>query len=308
MKRFLTYIFFLGALGLFGYEFKGYFFPPSPCAEPIEYALGDFAPEFKITEEYFLDAIRDAEEIWEKARGQELFTYDPKAKGRAVLQVNLIYDYRQQATRELSRIGTALDENQESYDALRAEFDRLRRQYEKEKSALLADVASFRERQVAFEKEVSYWNSKGGAPEPKYDELEEERKDLEAEAGRLRLQEEDVNGMAGEVNDLVAEINKLAKKLNLAVEDYNAVSGTRGETFEEGLYIQDGTSRKINIYEFSDRAELVRLLAHELGHALDLEHVADPEAIMYELNKSENLVPTEADIAELQNKCGTEGD
>jgi chromosome segregation ATPase len=304
MKRFLTFLFFISALGLFAYEFNGYFFPPKPCAEPIPYTLGEFSGEFKVSKEYFLGAVADAEAVWEDASGRELFTYSPEDKESDVLKINLIYDYRQAATAKLGRIGSALEENQTSYDALRAEFESSRRQYERDRESLEAAVKAFNQKQDAYEAEVRYWNAKGGAPEKEYQKLEKELQALKAEADELRQREAQVNQSAQQVNELVAELNALAKKLNLSVENYNTVSGSRGETFEEGLYVRDGFKKEINIYEFEDRAELVRLLAHELGHALSLDHVPDPDAIMYELNESENIKPTSADLRELNAKCG----
>src|SRR3989344_8426387 len=272
MKRFLTFIFCIAALGLFLYESREYFFPPRPCEEPIPYALGDFAGEFKVTEKYFLDAVKDAEAVWEDAFGRELFAHAPEEEGRDILKINLLYDYRQAATAKLGRIGTVLEENQESYDTLRSEFESLRRQYERDKSSLNADIESFNQRQDAYEAEVKYWNNKGGAPEGEFDKLQKERRALEAEAADLKQTQTAVNKTAEEVNALVTELNALAKKLNLSVENYNTVSDSRGETFEEGLYVENGRQREINIYEFEDRAEPPRPFGHAARHPPAFAH------------------------------------
>ena len=98
-------------------------------------------------------------------------------------------------------------------------------------------------------------------------------------------------------------INRLAATLNLSVENYNNINTARGESFEEGVYHSEGVKREIDIYEFSNREKLVRVLAHELGHALGLPHVQDPKAIMYELNQGTSEKLSSADIVALDAKC-----
>ena len=272
-----------------------------PCSEPITYSLGTFDPQFGISKPYFLNALSFAEAVWEKPFGRQLFSYAPTG-GR--LKINLVYDYRQQATSKLQSLGIIVTDDKSSYDALEAKYTALKTEYAVAQVDYEARVQAFDAKKTAYEQQVSDWNTKGGAPRDQYNALEAERLSLQAEAEQLQAMQGQINGMVDEVNALVVVLNRLASSLNLVVDSYNTIGASRGESFEEGLYQSSAAGQEIDIYEFSNRDKLVRVLAHELGHALGLEHVTDPKAIMYKFNQSSNETLTQADLVELKAVCG----
>ena len=112
-----------------------------------------------------------------------------------------------------------------------------------------------------------------------------------------------LNNTISATNTLGTQVNTLVQELKLDVDVYNTTGKTRGEEFSEGEYIYDASGKRINIYEFSDATKLGRVLTHELGHAIQMDHVEENDAIMYRLNAGKNQTITEADRAELRRVC-----
>lgn len=297
-------ILLLFVIGIIAYTF---FVKHLPCEDPIPYALGVFDTEFGITEKYFLSALAEAEAVWEKPTEIDLFTYTPEDTREDTrtdtLKINLVYDYRQQATLKLKSLGIVVQNTKASYDTLKAKFIALKAEYERDKNIFAKRVADFNKRNSDYEREVKSWNQKGGAPEQDYKRLQATQASLQKESQVLEDMQRNLNEQVEEINAMVVVLNRLADTLNLSVEKYNTVNTSRGESFEEGVYVSSGGNQEIDIYEFSSREKLVRVLAHELGHALRLPHVEDPKAIMYKLNQGNNMTLTEADMNALKAEC-----
>lgn len=271
-----------------------------PCAIPLTYSLGDFDARFGVSREDFLIRIVWAEKVWEDVAGKELFQY---VESGGDMTVNLIYDARQQTTEKLQEIGGGIDDKKEDYESLKVEYERLSTQLLREKTAYNTEIAQLKNLQNAYEREVARSNKRGGAWEAEYERLEKQRLEINSRIARVNTSLTELNNTITKTNALGTQVNALVQELKLDVDTYNTTGKTRWEEFSEWEYVYDAEWKRINIYEFSDATKLARVLIHELGHAVQMNHIADTDAIMYRLNAGKSEIPTEADKAELLRAC-----
>ena len=187
IMKILAPAFFLVAAGIaYSHYYPTYI---QPCTKPLGYTIADFDPRFKISQEEFLNAIVDAEGIWEQSSGKNLFNYQLDGE----LEINLVYDYRQEATDHLSSLGYKIEKTQASYDNLKAYHDKLFADYKQKKAVLESMIKQFEARKTEYEKLVNYWNQQGGAPKKEADELNAERDSLTRLADQIKQQQTAVN-------------------------------------------------------------------------------------------------------------------
>ncbi len=270
-----------------------------PCSRPVTYRLDIFDKRFGLTREEFLSIAAEAEQVWEKPAGRQLLAYAADGK----LRLNLIYDYRQEATDKLAKMGLTITTDRASYDTLKAKYEQIFADFRRQKAEYVARVADFEARQKAYEQEVASWNSRGGAPPKEFDRLSGVRAALQAEVEQLKTLAAAVNERADQVNAAVTVLNRLINELNLAADKFNTVVQDRGQEFQQGTYRDSTAGNEIDIYEFENRRQLLRVLAHEFGHALGLEHVDDPNAIMNMRNTGTGVTATASDIQALKARC-----
>jgi predicted Zn-dependent protease len=270
-----------------------------PCSQPIAYSLGAFDTKFGLSKKDFLSAVSAAEAVWEKPAAKDLFVYTEDGP----LKINLIYDIRQEATVKLQELNLNVTDNQKSYEAVKAKYDSLKAQYAKDRATLTAKISAVEVMKNKYEAEVEYWNSHGGASKETHSQLEKDRLALNVMIDQINQMQKTLNTKVDNINALVVVLNRLGKTLNMNVATYNQIGGQLAGEFEEGTYQSNENGEEIDIYQFDDRAKLIRVLAHELGHALGLDHVEDSKAIMYRLNDGVNEKLTDSDLEALKNHC-----
>ncbi|MBI4766494.1 MAG: matrixin family metalloprotease [Deltaproteobacteria bacterium] len=277
-----------------------YYRMPNHCREPITYRIGKVDERFALDPQEFRTIVQAAADLWAKPISRHLFREDP-AEG--LIEINLVYDYRQEATDRLKKINYKIDYSKNSYGELRTRIENLKGEFEQKNKTLGEDLNVYQERVNTFNTETDLWNRQGGASESIQQRLIKERDDLINLRDNLNARREELKELTDTINSLVVVINEIASRHNLDLMDHQNAGNTLGREFCEGLYEKKKGRQTITIYQFEDRDRLVRVLAHEFGHALGLSHGRNEEAIMYRLNNSLSLELDPEDVAGLKKRC-----
>lgn len=269
-----------------------------PCEEPLTYRIGKVDERFGLNAKEVLDMAVAAASLWEKAVSRELFREAPTG----AIEINFVYDYRQEATDKLKLLSYNIDNTKSSYDDLKAYLESHKKEFDQKNAYLANEFNSFNARVAALNREVATMPH-GGFPEQDYKRLMTEKNELQSIHNHLQAQQEEMKSLSDRINNLVVVINEIAINLNLDLVNYRDAREPIAQEFNEGSYVAEKGRETITIYQFSDRNKLIRVLTHEFGHALGLKHSQNPNALMYRVNRSDSIELDQADIALLKARC-----
>jgi predicted Zn-dependent protease len=168
------------------------------------------------------------------------------------------------ARQQQTNAGQSIDQQESALGAERANVDALQSQYNAARQQLQADKAAG--------KDIPTLNAE-------VDALNQMGRNLQTEADAL--------------NAKISQVNTQARAYNTQT----------GKDFNEGEFLEQYGSKKVNLYEFKNHTQLVRVLAHEFGHSLGLDHNTNPNSIMYPVNTATVIALTPEDKAALANAC-----
>ncbi len=268
----------------------------SPCEKPVTYSILSVDTRFPITNEQFVADVESAAALWNDTTGIPLLK-KAETETEDTVRVSLVYSEHQTRT----ELGGVISKQQEQYDAKRDEIEVLKLSFASLQTELEKINSAFERKAAAYQNEVSSWNAQGGAPEEVYERMQNTRQALENEQEIINKKIEKLNTTADALNTAIEELNVLADEINKKAGIFNQGAGM---DFHQGRYEESNAGKTITVYSFENREELRRVLAHEFGHALGLDHTEDSNSLMYTHNLGGNLVLTEADGIELARVCG----
>lgn len=262
------------------------------CSIPLGWRLARMDPRFGLTAPEAAGAVADAARLWEDAVGRPLFLEDP-AGG---FPVRFLYDQRQARTEERRRLVADLESTEVELEADQERLEAVQERYGRSQDRYEARARALEERVARHNAEVRRWNDQGGAPPDVRRELIETERALGAERDELDALEEELDGLyrhvrrgEGRLERRIGEYERDADALEQAFPPMRVESGS----YRERVHTEDGVvtslDREIRIHRFDDRDDLLRVIAHELGHALGLGHADAPGAVMHEEYQREEV-------------------
>lgn len=275
-----------------------------PCTELLTYRIADIDSQYDLSEQKLKAVMQEVETLWESALDRDLLNYNSQGS----VDIHIIYSNEQQHSEKEQKLSQRIEQLNQQISTLENEYQRLSKSYESKQEDLENISLRYKKAVGEYNNTVKKWNKRGGIPKDKKPIIEEKQQRLDQLRADVQRVKENTELVRRQVNARSERLNSLVDHQNTIINMYNR-RFAEARKFDQGRYVKKGNRERINIYQFSNLAELKTVLAHEAGHAMGLEHVEDPASVMHALMSEQNIFDlslTDADISALSNRCGNQ--
>ncbi len=256
------------------------------CDEPLSYRIGTVDPRFDISEAEVREAMQYAASLWSEAIGRPLAYFAEYGD----IEVNFVFDERQELAVGEMRFREQIESEQIRTDQLQREYEIRRDRFDR-KSAEYEQLANRTRQEIDnLNRWVGERNGQGELSEQDRLEFEQQRSEVERLQQRVLRERSELDQLANEVNNYVDQLNSRIDESNKLIDRYN--DEYAGENrFTKATYRNLRDGGVITVNQFLNKRDLYLVLAHELGHALGLQHGSDPASVMYSQMGGQEIYP-----------------
>ncbi len=279
-------------------------FTPGPCSEPLTYTIGDIDTRFGISENEIHAAMKKAGSLWSDATQKTLIK---QAEDEGKILVRFVYDEEQEMADNELRARERIRSEQGVLDNMQARYDRDRESFDRRSERYL-DLAQQTTRELdTLNDWIREINSRGGFTDEEKKEYEQRKAEVEVLQKKVLDERAALDLKARNINRKIDRINEMIDANNLLIDRYN--DEFAGENrFTKATFQRTQNGGIITVNQFLSKSELPLVLAHEIGHALGLNHVSNPNSIMFSKMGAQQIYPSiqlsEEDTQAILNRCG----
>ncbi|MEX1212548.1 MAG: matrixin family metalloprotease [Balneolaceae bacterium] len=248
------------------------------CRFEILWKFGEIDKRFGLSPTDIDRAMNRVQELWGGAIDEFHLT---RTEDRGI-EIDFHYDERQELIDGESVFRDRLREQEIRIEQHQRIYEEKHHAFEQANQALLKRSQEFQRDLDALNTWVREMNDGGRFTDEQIARYEREREQIEQRQRTGLATQSELQMLARDSNQAMADVNEAIDRWNEMIDQYNEIfAGQRLVT--SGHYQRTNGRDTITIYQFQGETGLQRVLAHEIGHAIGLSHIANPEAIMFEI-------------------------